>query len=351
MTGFRKKNDVRLRQAILLNIYHENLVILGKDPGRTDSKRYDVFRKPFLIIVVSAFFLMGHWNYVGTSSDRGATAPVIAKQASDIPAISLGIMGENPAVYRGLIENNGVHISRIFGLGVKTIMIDPGHGGTDSGAIGSMGSMEKDLTLDIAKRLRTRLAQYHNFRVIMTREDDRTISLNRRVELAKESKADLFISVHLNYVPSKPINIIETYYFGPSDDKIVLNLAEKENAGSEYGLGEFKKMIEKIGETMKLQESQDLAASIQHKLFANSRSRNNEILDYGVKRAPFVVLLGSEVPAVLVEVSCLSNRKEEIELNTALHRDNIASYLESGVLDYLGKGGVHYGSGIAKSGQ
>ncbi|MFA4829049.1 MAG: N-acetylmuramoyl-L-alanine amidase, partial [Thermodesulfovibrionales bacterium] len=118
--------------------------------------------------------------------------------------------------------------------------------------------------------------------------------------------------------------------------------AEQENAGSHYGLSDFKEIIGKIGETLKLQESKEFAASIQKNLFLNSKKQNANVYNFGVKRAPFIVLLGVDVPAVLAEVSCLSNREEEIELNTESHRENIARYLEAGILDYLNKGEVSY---------
>jgi len=105
-------------------------------------------------------------------------------------------------------------------------------------------------------------------------------------------------------------------------------------------MSDFKEIIEKIGTTMKLQESKEFAAAIQKNLFLNSRQHNGTIRDFGVKRAPFVVLLGVDVPAVLAEVSCLSNRQEEIELASEAHRENIARYLEAGILDYLDKGDI-----------
>jgi N-acetylmuramoyl-L-alanine amidase len=144
--------------------------------------------------------------------------------------------------------------------------------------------------------------------------------------------------VHLNYLPSKPINIIETYYFGPASDDKIQKLVEQENAGSEYGLSDFREMIGKIGETLKLQESREFATAIQKNLFVNSRLHDGAVYDFGIKRAPFVVLLGVEVPAVLAEVSCLSNSQEEKELSTEAHRENIARYLEAGIMDYLNKG-------------
>jgi N-acetylmuramoyl-L-alanine amidase len=160
--------------------------------------------------------------------------------------------------------------------------------------------------------------------------------------MANTYKADLFISIHVNYVPSRPVNIIETYYFGqPSDDR-TLKLAERENADSDYAFSDFKKIVEKIGNTLKYQESKKLASRIQHSLVLNSREADKSIQNNGIKTAPFLVLLGVDTPAVLTEVSCMSNAREESELNTVTHRENIAHYLETGILDYLKKGEASY---------
>lgn len=258
-----------------------------------------------------------------------------------IPSADVSSEGAvNTSEFSAFLNNRNVFFRRMLGLRIKTIMIDPGHGGTASGTIGKMGTMEKDIALDIAKRLKTHLVKSGRYRVLMTREDDSTVPLEKRVTLAQEAKADLFISIHLNYLPRKPTNIVETYYFGPSNDEKTLKLAEQENAGSEYGLSDFREIMERLGKTMKLQESKEFAESIQANLFLNSRKHSEDIQNHGVKRAPFVVLLGVDVPAVLAEVSCLSNREEERELNSESHRENIARYLAAGIFDYLNKGAL-----------
>ncbi len=248
----------------------------------------------------------------------------------------------NASEFSTIINSRNVPLMRMLGLKIKTIMIDAGHGGSNPGTIGKMGTKEKDITLDIAKRLKAHLIKSGLHHVLMTREDDSTVPLLERVTLVREAKADLFISIHLNYLPKKDTNIIETYYFGPSDDKKTLKLAEQENAGSEYGLSDFREVVEMLGKTMKLQESKEFAESIQANLFLNSRKQNEDIQNHGVKRAPFVVLLGVDVPSVLAEVSCLSNREEEQELNSESHRENIARYLATGIFDYLNKGARTY---------
>ncbi len=334
----RKKTELKIKQEMLRSVYEENLRIIGKGDGSASRSRPFVINKFFLTLIISTVAILAQGSYVSNSffTEKQLTAGEIRRAA--LPPGPKA----NPADFKAFITNPDMSVSRTFGLGVKTIMIDPGHGGADSGTKGIMGTMEKDISLDIARRLKDRLVKYGRYNVLMTRDQDVTLPLNKRVDLAISRKADLFISIHLNYLPRKPINIIETYYFGPSSDTGIQRLAEQENAGSQYGLSDFKEIIEKLGERLKTQESRGLAYSIQKKLFLNFKKDNGNAYDFGVKRAPFVVLLGVDVPAVLAEVSCLSNRQEEQLLNTPGHRENIANYLEAGILDYLNKGETSY---------
>ncbi len=334
-----KRKELRTRRTILRGVYEDNLRIIGRGSAGFSDRSLFSLKKISLFVFTVLLALLGYGNYSDLSlSPAKQISPldVATQQLSPLPSET----SARPSEYTALFDGQA-HLKQVFGLGVTTIMIDPGHGGTDSGTIGKLGTREKDVTLDIAKRLKERLKKY-GYRAVLTRDEDITLPLNKRVELAHSGRADIFISIHLNYLPAKPINIIETYYFGPSSDAKTLKLAEQENAGSHYGLSDFKDIIEKIGETVKFQESRDLAGSIQKHLFVNSMKQNGNIQDFGVKRAPFVVLLGVDVPAVLAEVSCLSNREEEVELGKESHRENIARYLEAGILQYLNKGEVRY---------
>jgi len=344
MTIFLKKKEMKLQNEILRGVYEENLKIIGRDSARTCRQRPFSRRKMFLSFSLAITAVLLHGIFFNTTflPEKELTASIISQNVPLLPAKAFVENTLEFSDYKAFTHTHGVSLSRMFGLGVKTIMIDAGHGGADSGTTGEMGTREKDITLDIARRLKERLLKTGHYRVLMTREDDVGVSLNKRVDMAQAAKADLFLSIHLNYLPSKPINFIETYYFGPTSDNKIRKLAEQENAGSEYGLSDFREMIGKIGETLKLQESRKLATSIQKNLFLNSKMHNGNIYDFGIKRAPFVVLLGVDVPAVLVEVSCLSNSQEETALSTEGHRENIARYLETGILDYLNKGNFVY---------
>jgi len=195
--------------------------------------------------------------------------------------------------------------------------------------------MEKEITLDVAHRLKKRLEEKTAFNVYLTRKTDETVSLSDRVEFANAVAADLFVSIHVNSIPEAPINTTETYYFGPSSDEEILRLAERENAESMYSSADFKVLIQKIGNTLKQQESIALATQIQRSLFANIRKYDKDVHNWGVKVAPFMVLLDVDAPAVLSEISCISEPEEERQLNTADYREKLASFIEKGIIAYL----------------
>ena len=253
----------------------------------------------------------------------------------DLAIAKLEDIDVDPANYQALAES-GVPLAQLFGLSVRTIVIDPGHGGKDPGAVGKLGIYEKDIALEIAKSLRDRLAKHGKYEVLLTRESDETISLNDRVEFANAYNVDLFISIHINYFPSRQ-SFIETFYFGPTNDSKVADLAKLENADSHYEYGEFKDIIQKIGDTLKFQESRQLAHSVQSNLYGRMKKINKHASDHGIKSAPFVVLLGLDAPSILTEVSCFCNPAEEKRLKTAKYRENIATYLEQGIVSYLNK--------------
>jgi len=364
MTIFAGKKEVQIRQDILRGVCEENLFMLGR--GRRARPRQKSFLLKGILYgaVLWGVVILMPDQYKGPSyapAEPTATtslAPVLpptatlsAEVAPDtskyafLPPERVSTQEmSNASEFNAIMKSRNVPLMRMLGLKVKTIMIDAGHGGSDSGSIGKMGTKEKDITLDIAKRLKAHLLKSDLHQVFMTRQGDSFVPLLERVSLVRKAKADLFVSIHFNYLPKKDTNIVETYYFGPSDDKKALMLAEQENAGSEYGLSDFREVVERLGKTMKLQESKELARSIQANLFLSSMRRSEDIQNHGVKRAPFVVLLGVDVPSALAEVSCLSNPEEERELLSESHRENIAKNLTTGILDYLNKGALTHES-------
>ncbi len=333
------------RHGILRGVYEDNLSMLQKrHPLVLKRKRVRFNRSLNRVLLCAgvcllAFFVHGQYRNSSSPSELSAKIEQAPRRISTVSAATLiPANAENISELRPLEKVSDIPLRRMLGLGVKSITIDAGHGGSDEGAIGRSGILEKDITLDIAMRLNERLKRSGFDHIHLTRKDDSEVSLQDRVAAARKAKADLFISIHVNWLPKTPINVIETFYFGPSRDQRILDLAAKENKGSEYGLSEFKDILEKLGKTMKLQESKELAESIQLSLFKNISKQDENTRNHGIKRAPFVVLLGPEVPSVLAEVSCLSNEAEERKLNSESHRENIAGYLAAGIISYLKKG-------------
>ncbi|MDH5324118.1 MAG: N-acetylmuramoyl-L-alanine amidase [Gammaproteobacteria bacterium] len=248
------------------------------------------------------------------------------------------------------LSSPGVPLAHLFGLGVSTIVIDPGHGGKDPGATGKLGTFEKDIALAIALELRDRLQARGEYNVLMTRDADTFVSLSQRVAFANANNADLFISIHVNYFPGEQVNFVETFYFGPNKDKTVEALALRENADSHYNFGDFKAMVKKVSDTMKFQESRELAQSVQENLFAYAKKVNRKARDHGIKPAPFVVLLGIDAPSILTEVASINSEQEEWRLKSSVYRDKIAKFLEKGIVNYLNKT-ITLGSGGGSNGE
>ena len=217
-------------------------------------------------------------------------------------------------------------------LSIKTVVIDPGHGG-DPGATSASGLTEKEITLDVALRLR-RILQGAPFKVLLTRETDRFMSLDKRVNFANENKADLFLSIHVNWMEPHSIRALETYYVGPTDDPATLELASRENKDSGYSLSDYKKILEKIYVDVRRDESRALAYTISRRLYRSLKAHNPKLENRGVKTAPFVVLIGTQMPAILVEIACLSNEDEAELLTTENYRENIAMALAKGIRSY-----------------
>jgi N-acetylmuramoyl-L-alanine amidase len=221
----------------------------------------------------------------------------------------------------------------VLPLSVRRIVIDAGHGGKEHGAISDSGVSEKDITLDIALRLR-RLMENARFEVIMTRETDQRISLEKRVAFANSSNADLFVSIHVNWMEPREIRTLETYFVGATDDPEVLKLASVENRDSGYSLSEYRRLLEKIYLDTRRDESRLLAKTINSALYQSLSQVNPQLENRGVKMAPFAVLVGTQMPAVLAEVSCLSNEDDVKLLTNGDYREKIAEALLRGIRSY-----------------
>jgi N-acetylmuramoyl-L-alanine amidase len=223
---------------------------------------------------------------------------------------------------------------KAFALGVKKIVIDPGHGGDDPGVVIAHGLNEKTITLDIGLRLRALLLGAA-FEVRMTREQDETRSLVKRATFANEEGGDLFISIHLNWLAPRWARVVETFYLGTSEDQAVLQLAGAENRHSGYSMADFRRLIEGIYSDMKRSESRSLAEAVQSELARALHDTNPSSTPRAVKTAPFAVLVGANMPAILTEVACLSNPEEAQLLASPVYRQLIAQALFSGIRSYI----------------
>lgn len=238
-------------------------------------------------------------------------------------------------------SSSGYSLVRQLGLGVKRIVLDPGHGGNDPGCVSPSGLKEKDVALDLARRLKVILETQGKFEVFLTRDSDITLPLEKRTAFANQKGADLFISIHLNASPRKNRTGVETFYLNFSPDPAVNELAARENASSTKNIREMRSIVDKIIKNSKYEESRDLAEKIHRSLLHHLKQNFGPRDDLGVKGGPFWVLIGSEMPAILVEASHLSNPKEEAALKTEIYREAVATGLFLGIMEYvksLGKG-------------
>jgi N-acetylmuramoyl-L-alanine amidase len=227
-------------------------------------------------------------------------------------------------------------LTRALGLKISRIVIDPGHGGHDTGTIGPHGLMEKDLCLDVALRLGHEIEEkLPGAVVIYTRKDDTFIPLEERTAIANEAKADLFISVHANSSHDAAARGIETYYLNFATSEESMAVAARENALAQSSLHDLQDIIKKIARNEKVEESKELASDIQDSLTHRLQLVSQDERNRGVKKAPFVVLIGANMPSVLSEISFISNPSDEKLLRKTDQRQRVADGLYRGIASYL----------------
>ncbi|HEY6392248.1 MAG TPA: N-acetylmuramoyl-L-alanine amidase [Bryobacteraceae bacterium] len=223
---------------------------------------------------------------------------------------------------------------RVLGLKVGRIVIDPGHGGHDVGTTGPEGLREKDLVLDVSRRLGELIEERLGSEVIFTRADDTFVSLSRRTAIANDAKADLFLSIHANSSTLRSAAGVETYYLNFTTSKSALEVAARENAGSQKTIFELQDLLEKIALKDKVEESREFASRIQSSLFSVSVKNDAHARDRGVKKAPFVVLIGASMPSVLAEIGFISNARDEGIMKRSEYRQRLAEALYKGLASY-----------------
>jgi N-acetylmuramoyl-L-alanine amidase len=238
---------------------------------------------------------------------------------------------------------------RALGLKIGKIVIDPGHGGHDTGTIGPNGLEEKDLVLDVSRRLGKLLQTRLGAEVIYTRKDDTFIPLETRTAIANQESADLFVSVHANSSHDSDARGVETYYLNFTSSPEALEVAARENAVSEKSIHELQDLVKKIALKEKIEESHEFASDVQRFLHSGLAAKNPGLRDRGVKKAPFIVLIGANMPSILAEISFVSNPGDERRLGTSDYRQKIAESLYRGIAKYVsGLSGVKVASKIDK---
>lgn len=237
-------------------------------------------------------------------------------------------------------SSDHVAYAKALPVKIRTIVIDPGHGGKDPGAIGRTGLTEKDIVLDIGLRLRRLIQKRLNKKVIMTRDDDTFIPLDDRTLMANSKNADLFVSIHVNSHPRRSTRGVEIYHLGQSSDRRAMAVAARENNVSVQSQGHLDRTVKQIlfdlGREYNIEQSQTLAYFTRQSFQTTLENRfKYHVVDHGVKRAPFYVLLNSNMPSILAEVSFISNPNEEKLLKKKKYRQGIAESLFQGIRTYL----------------
>jgi N-acetylmuramoyl-L-alanine amidase len=239
---------------------------------------------------------------------------------------------------------------RALGLKIGRIVIDPGHGGHDTGTIGPDGLQEKDLVLEVGRRLGKLLETRLGAEVVYTRKDDTFIPLETRTAIANQQRADLFISIHANSSHDAGARGVETYYLNFTSSPEALEVAARENAVSEKSIYELQDLVKKIALKEKIEESREFAGDVQESLHSGLAAKSPAIRNRGVKKAPFIVLIGANMPSILAEISFVSNPADEHRLETSEYRQRIAESLYRGIAKYVdGLSGVKVASKLDKA--
>jgi len=261
----------------------------------------------------------------------------VSTLTSTIPvSVATTKMGsESPATAARRTTSDGSRsLIRALGLKINRVVIDAGHGGHDVGTSGPTGLLEKDLVLDVALRLGKLIEQKLGAEVIYTRQDDTYIALEERTAIANRNHADLFLSIHANSSPIKAISGVETFYLNFTSSSDALDVAARENASSQKSVFELKDLIQSISLHDKIEESKEFAIDLQRTMQANTARYLSNSKDRGIKKAPFVVLIGAQMPSVLSEIGFISNPREEMLMKRGDHRQQIAEALYKGLARY-----------------
>jgi N-acetylmuramoyl-L-alanine amidase len=276
----------------------------------------------------------------------GSTVAPAGGVAADVPAAVLTKKAKKgkaakdadatPARAAVPMADGETSMVRALGLKIGRIVIDAGHGGHDSGTLGVDGIEEKEVVLDVALRLGTLLHDRLGSEIIYTRSDDTFIPLETRTAIANKAQADLFLSIHANSSPDASARGVETYYLNFTSSPDALETAARENAVSDQSIHQLSDLVKKIALKDKITESREFAADVEQSLYGGLQKGNAGLKDRGVKKAPFVVLIGANMPSILAEISFVTNEKDAKQLREPDYRERVAESLYKGVAKYAG---------------
>jgi N-acetylmuramoyl-L-alanine amidase len=229
----------------------------------------------------------------------------------------------------------GESLSMLVGLKVKRIVIDPGHGGRDPGAIGRKGTLEKEMTLDVARRVKKLLKKKLKVEVLLTRDSDRFIALEARTGYANKKRADLFVSIHFNAHRNRKFRGVETFYLDLTNDRYSIKLAARENATSEKSISDLEFILQDLALKSHVDDSILLSRFIQKAMVGKLRKKYKRVRDLGVKSALFYVLIGARMPSILIEGSFLTNPTEEKRIRLKSYRQRLAEGIVAGIKRFV----------------
>jgi N-acetylmuramoyl-L-alanine amidase len=321
----------RVKRQLLRQAVADNLDTIRGLPPRALRPTHRVARlllrrAPLVIIPL----ILAGFAFISSTGVTTSAKVVFAPARPPAPHRSVVLASVAPILTTDTLEPVS---ASAFPLSVHRVVLDAGHGGTDPGASSTSNVSEKEITLDIEKRLGA-LLHKNGFEVVVTRDDDRLIPLRERARLANGSASDIFVSIHVNSLPHASNHGVETYYLGPTNDPTLTQLAAAENRTSGYALADLRKLLDRVYADVRRDESHRLAAAVQNQLFNGLSGVDPGLENWGVKRAPFIVLVATEMPAILAEVGCLSNDREAEMLRSGAYREQIAQALFHGINTY-----------------
>jgi N-acetylmuramoyl-L-alanine amidase len=307
-----------------------DVAALSAQPGRVEATTQPTSQPISAVVKDAGADVAGATG----STTANAVTPSSGKRTKKGKAA--GDAGAVPARAAVPTADGETSLVRTLGLKIGRIVIDPGHGGHDSGTLGADGIEEKDVVLDVALRLGKLLSDRLGAEIIYTRSDDTFIPLETRTAIANKAQADLFLSIHANSSPDASARGVETYYLNFTSSPDALETAARENAVSDQSIHQLSDLVKKIALKDKIEESREFAGDVQQGLYGGLQKGNAGLKDRGVKKAPFVVLIGANMPSILAEISFVTNEKDAKQLQEPEYRERVAESLYKGVAKYAG---------------